>query len=1205
MSVQKLPIPVNGGYNPAAGPTEVAGDYYDCQDHRTLGGGLAARFGYEYASAFKLWDGVRNAKRHRLVTVDGGDFFHTTGGRGFVIVDGWDGHIVGMTMVPVGGIPFPADADGNPNPPHEFIGDESLIVRLSTGISVCDYAWTQSAATCTCSTATTAPVLRDGTNSADGTTYATFSLSNSVVAGNLAYYDTVYTIPSDHDCISGWLYWDTDVVGIMPASQFQFVIATSAGLSGSTNASIPCQLRPKRWTKFIIDLGDRGNFDYNGASVGLRLAATLSSSLFDSGNVVKLRLESLATGKRIRINRLTGNDTFWFNSVDGKTLFGNDRNSAFMWDGQDVMKASIIPPHLKPGVSLLSATDVSATVLAGPGVGTGTDVVAAGAPASGEWEADPQANFTATTKVMPTALQNIFTDGSTFVDVYASTDATDTNTNPVSAGGGNFLKVETTGIPTAVTTLCNSNINGTTGYALQDELEFEYYLDFWPLSTADPSKYFFFSTMIELQFYTGSLSGGAVSGNQIVSIPIAFTGSGAISAISTSIDSRGYRIDLGNIYGYTPANKESRLKRWSKTKLSGLSNLPNYGTAKSCQIVFVPMTGQNIDTSVILDASTGTWAIRLDTIKTYGAGYGGDAYYMAIDLIRNTGTAGQTTADAAIGTIAYKNIPTTSIDNNKAIQARLRWESTASPSGPMVAVPADTFRLQFNSNDTASGTDLTGGGDYGLIRTALRPNEWTNVTIAIPATGPDNIESMILKLEKKLDAALYTYGASAAAVNGTKFRLNITDIKIVALNSTTAATDLPTDYRVAFSWWDENRKRESGLSAFSDNINVPIGSTLQIEISGWRPGFDPAACNENPDPTRVTHVKVFVHTPIWGRNSRGLPRFVLYDKFPIPDGAVGSRFIPLVNNQNLNDVGDKPAETYDAKFAYGPIPACREAVTDGNRVFMATQAGYSVGEVGLKTGSCILKPYDAGGNETPEFDPYLLYHKMRINHPSVKSVEFTIFAIVKIDNVYTLLVSDRFDQDNNEWNFTTPIVGHATNWTSVHSKYVIYGETKKGYWTTVTSDGGGWAHPDSVGPFNEVPLILGAADKVESLHIPQEVIYAVGRTGLLALRQRNVFDDIPAMGPAYSEPQRSSASGILAPRSIVSEANGRTHWVGPEGSIMSGSVSGGFQRNPLSAAVQPFMSGETGHISTEGSKYTHGAFAESQGLLMFFMPEAD
>lgn len=1191
MPVETIPLSVVGGFDSARARSETRGDYPNSRNHVLAPGGrgIKPRPGYVKAGAFCLHDGYR-LNEHRIVISDGGDYAREPGSTVFNIVDGWTGDVKAMQKFS-GGVPFPSDSDNNPNPPHEFMTDKKLHDPFSGFASGGNWS-TSGTQNITRTAATTAPVLRKTTDSTNGPIYGGLSIADSSVStGNLCYRDLPGFIPGGHNAVQLWLYFDGDERQI-PAGTFSFVFASSTALGGTTKELvIPINLPPNRWICATMDWDNDGaTFVY--ASFGLKLNAALSSTLFQS-NAVVLRLESLYSGRVFNLNRVSNNDTFHMNELPGPVkgiIFGNEFNADLMYDGKDLMPAGIPAPHFKPGLSLKQDVDTAATVLS-----DGTDSASWIEPsgAAGPYFAVSSTTPTAATTIdAGTAAWSVGSGQGAFVSL------ANTNTNPISPSGGNYAEFTFTNQP-VVGTAAYRDLGGAV--TLQDILEFSLYLDFFASGTGAYNEVIYRGDTLTLKLWSGAVSGGAPSGSLVAEVNLWL---GGYSATGTGVPvPSDAQLATGIIWR---ASQPQLLRRWFVASFRGLTG----GTIRSISIEFK----HALESTAIYDGSS-QWKIRLDNIRTYTNDRAPDGQHLDLIFTRNpSGVTATATPDCPITTDAeklfvYKN-SSSSIGANKAIQFWLRLDSGTGTPPPISGIPAELFKLEFY---TVAGDGLAAGvapagtrnqpsESYGVFPAkrntttdgVIDPNsyapysipwdQWTRVTIKMLPAG-FSFAAFGLRLLKKIPESCYGYDG-----NSNICRIKIDDIRIV--DSGAASTDIATDgLRAGFTFYDEERQRESALSPFSDPLNLPANAAGRLEISGFREGLPINSENRNPDPLRIGKIGVYVHFPLWGLTADGIPRFNRLGYFPIPGGGAGAQYLDFTNTEDLTKVGDTAPL---ASFTNHYPPACKTAIAHKSRIARAGQARYSVGQVACTASSPVITAVSAGGTATPAFDNWMRFLKMRLLLAGAESLQFTIFHVYDTGSAAAVLASTTFDQVNNEWRLDTVPV------TSTGADYLIEGEDNALFWT---SEDQGRIKPWAAAITNRDDL--PGSDRIEGLHLVGEVLLVCGRDSLYAYRQSSTVDDVAASGPAYSNPTQLGAKpGILAHRSFARDAGGTSHWLGRGGVIYGGSLAGGFIADPLSNPLRKlFAEGTT--IHKESLQYAHGAYDDRRKRYYLFTPGVD
>lgn len=197
--------------------------------------------------------------------------------------------------------------------------------------------------------------------------------------------------------------------------------------------------------------------------------------------------------------------------------------------------------------------------------------------------------------------------------------------------------------------------------------------------------------------------------------------------------------------------------------------------------------------------------------------------------------------------------------------------------------------------------------------------------------------------------------------------------------------DPDTGYLLAFSWYDTVRGLESGLSPYSDPVqlirdaNGVITSTITLDVSGFKNlGVDyivntVPACS---DPKKMM-VRVYISRLGWAIDpNTDYPQFRRIQDLPVPtvSGARGAGCsVTVTNSRSEADILTDIAPIYDRT----PFPPCAAVGIDQNRVVGGNVPAYSAGQILTTNGSHYIKPIALAG-VSPVFGQHLRDREIRI-----------------------------------------------------------------------------------------------------------------------------------------------------------------------------------------------------------------------------------
>ena len=270
-------------------------------------------------------------------------------------------------------------------------------------------------------------------------------------------------------------------------------------------------------------------------------------------------------------------------------------------------------------------------------------------------------------------------------------------------------------------------------------------------------------------------------------------------------------------------------------------------------------------------------------------------------------------------------------------------------------MPASKFALVFA--DTADLVSTSVPNIEIVIDNQIPPNQWTLVTLPWEETVNFTCQSFGLKLATEF--AEDQFEGSEIKIFLDQWLLGTADPGIIS-----------GDLLVAVSYYDSKRDLESGLSPFSDVLDVPDNGGVNIDISGFYQGIVAGAVNTALVDTganrggsvngeyegQVDKVRVYFHKPEFGTenfqqatSSIDFPLTRLAIEIDIPtidsssDASPGKSVVPFTNQRTLNAI---LADIGPPLFKGFP-PATSRIAAGVKRMIAAGQEDYAVGQVSV------------------------------------------------------------------------------------------------------------------------------------------------------------------------------------------------------------------------------------------------------------------
>ena len=406
------------------------------------------------------------------------------------------------------------------------------------------------------------------------------------------------------------------------------------------------------------------------------------------------------------------------------------------------------------------------------------------------------------------------------------------------------------------------------------------------------------------------------------------------------------------------------------------------------------------------------------------------------------------------------------------------------------------------------------------------------------------------------------------------------------------------DYYFAFSYKNSLTNRESAPSPIAGPIAIKAGTPVSMDITGLLPNYPTG--HQNTEPTGVDQICVYMARSQWGVNETTQePMLHLLGEFDVPtDGKI------LLGTERTDD--DILADRVPNYFAYSP-PAVGLACLDGNRLLLAGQQDYSIGQVTVDSRGgyqYVTRVVDADPNYTPQFGPWCEGRTIHIEGQDQDG--WIVKACPSTDgNYYSLLVqsgaeflADASDSEEQETNDTTP------------RKYVIQGATRRMWWTSLTGQYG--VDLEAIAQENYLDLDT-SPDGINHIGHLGGIVCVTSRDRTLYLVQNmGALDDIvSSTGPAFSSSTIKPFSiGCLAGRTFqeVPGGSGSPYgavWLTPDCGLAFAN-SEGIVHHPVSEVMRSFLR-QPDKVSQFELQHAHGHYNKADGgyYLFFYSPAGD
>lgn len=407
------------------------------------------------------------------------------------------------------------------------------------------------------------------------------------------------------------------------------------------------------------------------------------------------------------------------------------------------------------------------------------------------------------------------------------------------------------------------------------------------------------------------------------------------------------------------------------------------------------------------------------------------------------------------------------------------------------------------------------------------------------------------------------------------------------------------DYLFCFSWKNSVTGQESAPSPLSDLIHLTAGMPALLNITGSLSAYFPTG-HTNSAPDGADKICVYMHRSQWGTDETTQePLLRLLGEYDIPSDEAT---IVLGTDRSEDEILLDRAPNY---HAYS-LPACGLGVIDGQRLLVAGQKDYAIGQVTVdsRSGYQIVTRVVGTPENTPQFGPWCEGRAIHIE--GVEQDGLVVKACPAGDgDYYSLIVlngaeflaedGDSVEQDTLD---DTP------------RDYVIKSAPRRMWWSGLTVEHGvnieGMAltnyldldvSPDGINHLGHIGGILAVTSRDKTLYMAQNM---------------SALDDAPeATGVAFSASTvKPFAIGCMAGRTFqeVPGTNGSNYgavWLTPDCGLAVAN-SDGIAFHPVSDVIRSFLR-QADKVSQFELQHAFGHYNKADGnfYLFFFSPAGD
>lgn len=401
------------------------------------------------------------------------------------------------------------------------------------------------------------------------------------------------------------------------------------------------------------------------------------------------------------------------------------------------------------------------------------------------------------------------------------------------------------------------------------------------------------------------------------------------------------------------------------------------------------------------------------------------------------------------------------------------------------------------------------------------------------------------------------------------------------------------DYTFCFSWKNSVTGRESAPSPLTPPLSITAGVPVRMSYRGYLAGYPTGSMNTAPD--GADKICVYMSRSQWGVDeTTGGPLLKLMEEYDIPED--GAPYLYLGTERAEEDILLDRSPNYQAYS----LPACGVGLVDGNRLLVAGQKDYSIGQVVVDSRSAyqIVTRVVATADSTPQFGPWCEGRTIHIE--GIERDGFVVKAIQDTDGeYYSLLVSsgaEFLSEDSDDFEQETLDANPR--------KYTIKGEPRRMWWSAVTALRG--ADIEGMDLTNYADLDV-SPDGINHLAHLGGLVVATSRDKTLYLAQNmGALDDaVASTGPAFSTSStKPFGTGCIAGRT-VQEIPGGVVWLTSDCGLAVATTEG-ITFHPLSEIMRTYLR-QADKVSQFELQHAFAHYNKGDGslYLFFFSPSGD
>lgn len=365
------------------------------------------------------------------------------------------------------------------------------------------------------------------------------------------------------------------------------------------------------------------------------------------------------------------------------------------------------------------------------------------------------------------------------------------------------------------------------------------------------------------------------------------------------------------------------------------------------------------------------------------------------------------------------------------------------------------------------------------------------------------------------------------------------------------------DYYFAFSWKNSVSGRESAPSPISKVLAVKAGMPVRLNLRGTEAGMTgfPAG-HWNTAPVGADKVCVYMARAQWGTDETTQePLLRLLGEYDIPTNG-------LLSVGSERDEADIFVDRGPNYSAYSP-PACALAAVDGNRLLLAGQKDYAIGQVTVASYGAFQVV--TGTTTAVKFGPWCEGRALHIEGQAREGL--IIKACPATDGDYhSLLVLDGAaflsEESNAEEQYTLD---------STPRNYTVKAAPRRMWWTSLTGQYGVDMESYSLTNYMDVDVSPDGVNWIG--HVGGIVCVASRDRAIYLAQNQGALDDLSDMtGVAFSASSSKPFSiGCLAGRSFQEiPGKGGAVWLTPDCGLAVANTEG-VEYHPASEVLRSYL----------------------------------